>query len=202
MGKRKRDRARCGCVSLEGGAPCPDGLVSLWREGTLCDITIHVQSQAFSVHRVVLAGASDFMRALFTNDMSDSTAPKISEMSAEAFESALEWMYTGSCEVPEQSLPELLEAATRLQLHALQKAATRAIVASITPENAIQCWEMGERLGCPELEDAAKVIVLSKFEPISATAHFLTLPGDKLKSLLSDQQLCAEEEIVFRALSH
>ena len=152
-------------VSLKGGQACPNGQVALWRRGALCDATIRVsqtsqsQSRSFSVHRTVLAGASDFMCALFTANMSDSLVPKISEMRPDVFECALEWMYTGECSPREEWLGELLEAhamlineqarcslrtpdacltqaATRLQLSScLRKLATAAIAQRATPEN-------------------------------------------------------------------
>eukprot|EP00966_Prymnesium_polylepis_P239564 5540412-Prymnesium_polylepis.1 len=41
-------------VALSGGreAACPDGMVQLWREGSLCDAVITVEGRAFHAHRL------------------------------------------------------------------------------------------------------------------------------------------------------
>ena len=172
----------------------------MWRRGALCDANIRVQSKSFAIHRNVLASASDFLCALFTSDMRDNTAPEISEMRAEVFGSSLKWMYTGKCSVDEEWLGELLEASTRLNLSALREAVIVAITERISAENALVCWEMGERLSCSALEAAAKAAMLSGFCAISKMVSFSETPADKLQSLLQDDSLSADEEAVFEAV--
>ena len=39
-------------------------LAVLWREGTMCDISILVGGHSFSAHRLVLCAASPYMKAM------------------------------------------------------------------------------------------------------------------------------------------
>ncbi|EMP37571.1 Kelch-like protein 12 [Chelonia mydas] len=41
---------------------------ALRRSGTLCDVTLRVQRQAFAAHRIVLAACSDYFCAMFTSE--------------------------------------------------------------------------------------------------------------------------------------
>ena len=108
-------------IHLSGGDPCPAGQVELWRSGTLCDATIQVGGTAFGVHRSVLAGASEYMRALFTSGMRDSTsaAVTVSEVAAPVMRSILTFLYEMQLEVSASTLSEVMRVASRLEVSAL-----------------------------------------------------------------------------------
>lgn len=63
----------------------------------LCDVELRVADCCFRAHRLVLAAASDYMRARFSIGMADSADESIDlpDMPAAAFEAVLEHMYTG-----------------------------------------------------------------------------------------------------------
>ena len=44
----------------------------LRRKGELCDVVLHVDGHEFPAHKIVLAGASSYLRAMFTNGMLES----------------------------------------------------------------------------------------------------------------------------------
>ena len=101
-------------------------LATLWRAGQLCDVTFTVEGRSFSAHKLVLAAASAYVRALVDGPRfadSSSDALTLDEMPAAAFELLLEWIYSGSCNAPLNLLQPLLLAAGRLQVPALEMAA-------------------------------------------------------------------------------
>lgn len=95
---RKRTREQRESVALRGGIACPPGQISLWRDRSLCDVTITVDGTKFVAHRTVLAATSEYMRGLFTSEMRDSEMREITlpEMPASIFSAVLEWIYTGT----------------------------------------------------------------------------------------------------------
>ncbi|EOD12705.1 hypothetical protein EMIHUDRAFT_104201 [Emiliania huxleyi CCMP1516] len=204
MAKRLREPDRAAgerpTVKLSGGQPCPDGQVNLWRAGKLCDATVHVDGRAFQVHRAVLAGASEFMSALFTSGMRDSDEPSISEVAGDVFSALLEWIYCGECRVEADLLGGMLDASSRLQLASLQSATVEALVQGIDTSNAVQYWECGDAHNIPRLVEAAKAAALQSFGEFSTCVAFDALPIGRVCELLKSDALKADsEEIVFRA---
>eukprot|EP00966_Prymnesium_polylepis_P055199 1276406-Prymnesium_polylepis.1 len=65
------------------------------------------------------------MAALFDAGMADSARRVIElpDMPASAFEAVLHFLYTGETECSDEALPSLLQAAGRLQVVPLQRAA-------------------------------------------------------------------------------
>ena len=49
----------------------------LWERGELCDVVLGVGCHKFPAHRVVLAGSSPYLRAMFTNGMQETSQPAI-----------------------------------------------------------------------------------------------------------------------------
>ena len=186
-------------VTLSGGEPCPAGQVNLWRAGKLCDATVHADGRAFQVHRAVLAGASEFMTALFTSGMRDSDEPTISEVAGDVFSALLEWIYCGECRVEVALLGGMLDASSRLQLPSLQNATVEALVQGIDTSNAAQYWECGDAHNIPRLVEAAKAAALQSFGEFSTCGAFDALPVGRVCELLKSDELMAGEEIVFRA---
>ena len=187
-------------VTLSGGEPCPAGQVNLWRAGKLCDATVHADGRAFQVHRAVLAGASEFMTALFTSGMRDSDEPTISEVAGDVFSALLEWIYCGECRVEVALLGGMLDASSRLQLPSLQNATVEALVQGIGTSNAAQYWECGDAHNIPRLVEAAKAAALQSFGEFSTCVAFDALPVGRVCELLKSDDLMADsEEVVFRA---
>lgn len=162
---------------LDGGDACPPGLIKLWKDRTLCDAHIIVDGETFHAHRCVLAATSDFFAALYragTADATGTAALPLADIHVEAFRALLCFLYTGRCELADAMLlTPLLEAASRLQVAPLTRAAIDAIVAWLSPEIVLDAWALAETLHLPELERAAKERALQCFEapPHIGTGH-------------------------------
>ena len=74
-----------------------------------------------------------------TSDMRERVESEItiSDMSNSVFSAALEWIYTGTCQVSEAALWDILEGADRLQVKSLAAASSQALEGRIVPENVI-----------------------------------------------------------------
>jgi len=126
-------------LTIDGGSAHHPGLIKQWREGVLCDIQVNVGNRIFMAHRCVLAVGSDFMAACFRSGTADSAGElELKDLSADAFEPLLEYMYCGKCVVQDEcsALCALLEAAVRLQLNELSSKIAQAVRHRLTPENA------------------------------------------------------------------
>jgi len=122
-GASKRRCKGIAVVQLGGGEAKPRQ-AALWRQGLLCDVQLRVGNEVFPAHRLVLAAESTFLAALFTGHFKDSLAPlvDIHEMAPRISALALDYMYDGTCAVPDiTSLQKLLSVASVLQIAASRR---------------------------------------------------------------------------------
>ncbi|EDO29471.1 predicted protein, partial [Nematostella vectensis] len=69
----------------------------LRKKRELCDVLLHVGGREFRGHRIVLAGASSYLRAMFTNGMLESGMRdiKLQGIDPAVMEILLDFVYTG-----------------------------------------------------------------------------------------------------------
>ena len=180
-----------------------EGVAQLWSEGLLCDATVIVEGRHFAAHRLVLAASSAYMKCAFSTGMSESSSATITldELGATVFEACLEWMYKGCATLDEELLPDLLQAASRLQMVPLLAEVEQLVVGRICAASAVSTWMLGDALTRPALVDAARGAVMKSFAEASATPDFLRIPAVWLESLLADDKLeVKQEEDVYASL--
>ena len=194
-------------VELSGGAAHPAEFVAFCCEpdDSFTDIVIRVEHKAFAAHRNVLAAASPFMRVhLKQQGFADSGTRElvISDLSAVAFEVALDFVYKGKATLKDDTrLLDVLEAASRLEIAPLLEAASAAIQHRLTCANSVDIWGLAERYSLPMLETAARRMCLRRFEALVENPSFLGLSRERLLALVGDDELSVKSErIVFEAV--
>lgn len=93
-------------------------LESLWRDRKLCDVEIDASGEGVvQAHRVVLAAAIPYFRAMFTSNLRESQTHRVSikDVGLRAMELIVRFAYTGRIEVDERNVCQLLLAANMLQ---------------------------------------------------------------------------------------
>ena len=146
--KRARLAEEPTTVELSGGAAHPAEFVAFCcdRDDSFTDIVIRVEHKAFAAHRNVLAAASPFMRVhLKQQNFADSGTRElvISDLSAVAFEVALEFVYKGKATLKDDTrLQSVLEAASRLEIAPLLEAVSAAIQHRLTCANSVDIWDL------------------------------------------------------------
>ena len=202
MPPRKRTRAAPAAASVGtpievgGGGQQWSELANLWHAEELLDCEIHVQGRTFRAHRVVLSASSAFLRAAFCNGLAESESASVTleDMMSSTFEAVLAWIYDGQVKIDEPALPQLLEAAARLQIAALEDEAERLVAERITPGNAIDAWVLADSLTRPALAHAAKTVILDSFSEAAAVDSFVSLPLAALEELLTSDKLDVRDE--------
>ena len=117
------------------------GLIRQWKAGELCDITLQAGADGLRVvaHRNVLAACSEYFRGLFIGGgalMHDGGMQThvLEEMSPACLEAAVNFMYTGECEIEQQHLWDLLRAASRLRIEGLNTTVDNEIAERSSPQ--------------------------------------------------------------------
>ena len=195
------DSTAAALVELDGGEPCPSGLVKLWRSGRMTDTVVEVEGRSFAAHKNVLAAQCDFFNRHYDHGhMRDADHPKLLEhVTAAAFEPLLAFLYEGKCTFDESLLAPVLRAANYLNVEPLERAAVGALTERLTPSNALTAWTWGEELKLPELAEAAKETALEGFDEVEQIEE-ATLA--QMQALVADEHLAAKsEEVVFSAVA-
>ncbi|VFV45491.1 kelch-like protein 6 [Lynx pardinus] len=95
-----------------------NGLDTLRVENALTDVILCVDIQEFSCHRVVLAAASNYFRAMFCNDLKEKYEKRIiiKGVDAETMHTLLDYTYTSKALITKQNVQRILEAANLFQI--------------------------------------------------------------------------------------
>lgn len=84
----------------------------------LTDVILEVGAELFHAHKVVLAAASPYFKAMFTGGLKECemTRVKLQGVCQTAMARLLHFMYTGEIRVTEVTVCQLLPAATMFQV--------------------------------------------------------------------------------------
>ncbi|ESO99289.1 hypothetical protein LOTGIDRAFT_113379 [Lottia gigantea] len=176
---------------------------NLRKINTLCDVTLIVQNQCFSAHRIVLAACSDYFCAMFTNKMKerDKSIIELHDISAPVLEVLLDFVYTETVNVSVENVQELLPAACLLQLTGVKEACCTFLEKQLDSSNCLGIKIFSESHSCDSLCQAAESYSLRHFEDVVTQDEFKSLSIDELERLISSDELQVNsEEPVFEAV--
>ncbi|XP_062844548.1 zinc finger and BTB domain-containing protein 44 isoform X3 [Trichomycterus rosablanca] len=116
-----------------------DKLNALRSEGHFCDVTIRVQGQLFTAHKVVLACCSDFLKAKLSGkpieDEGGSEDNKVvldlHHVTVAGFAPLLEYAYTSTLSISTENIIDVLAAASYMQMFAVANTCSEFMKSSI-----------------------------------------------------------------------
>ncbi|KAM9062639.1 kelch-like protein 9 [Sarcophilus harrisii] len=88
-----------------------EGVGSLWQLGLLCDVTLEAGGVRFPAHRVVLASASCYCRALFLGHAGLETTVQLQGIEPAGLGNMLNFIYSGKLHLSADNLKETMQAA-------------------------------------------------------------------------------------------
>ena len=121
-------------MTLQSGGDLTPSLQSLWKEGQLCDLTlISSDNQIFEAHKIILAAASGYFRALFVGAgrhlresfdkaRSDTQSIRLPAVSGDSLRSVLEVLYNKDLNISEANVENLLSASNYLDIPVIREA--------------------------------------------------------------------------------
>ncbi|VEL07076.1 unnamed protein product [Protopolystoma xenopodis] len=171
-------------------------MYTLFQAGKLCDVTLRVNSEKILCHRIVLAGASPYFRAMFTNGMLEAEMPEINihYVSALALDRLVRFAYTGQIHVNELNVCEILTAATMLQMSHVVGACSTFLENQLHPSNAIGIEEFARSNGCIVLAQKSQTYIYKNFSDIVKHDEFLCLKLYKLINMIKRDELSVKTE--------
>ncbi|CAH1969230.1 unnamed protein product [Acanthoscelides obtectus] len=162
----------------------------------LTDVVLEVGNELFHAHRVVLAAASPYFKAMFTGGLkeTDMNRVKLQGVSPTAMARLIRFMYTGKIRVTENTVCQLLPAATMLQVQNVIQACCDFLERQLDPSNAIGIASFAEQHGCLELCKKANQYIERHFCQICQEEEFLQLNTIQLINLIKKDELNVQDE--------
>ncbi|GAB1606106.1 kelch-like protein 10 [Argonauta hians] len=181
-----------------------NSLVVLRKAGELCDAVIQVGDVNISVHRVILAAACPYFRALFTNSKfeSDRHTVNITDISAPVMSKIIDYMYTNACDINDDNVSDILVASDYLNMTHLQELCCDYLSSKISVSTCISIKNFAQKYFCEKLRLEAHKFILHNFTKVYANCEdFQQLDADALHDILKSEDLnIKSEEIAFDAI--
>ncbi|XP_050302107.1 kelch-like ECH-associated protein 1B isoform X2 [Anthonomus grandis grandis] len=162
----------------------------------LTDVTLEVGTELYHAHRVVLAAASPYFKAMFTGGLQECEMArvKLQGLSPTAMHKLISFMYSGRIRVTENTVCQLLSAATMLQIPNVIQACCNFLERQLDPSNAIGIAYFSEQHGCIELSKKANQYIERRFVQICHEEEFLQLSAQQLIKLIRKDELNVQDE--------
>uniref|UniRef100_A0A1B6E609 Kelch-like protein diablo n=1 Tax=Clastoptera arizonana TaxID=38151 RepID=A0A1B6E609_9HEMI len=162
----------------------------------LTDIILEVGSELFHAHKVILAAASPYFKAMFTSGLKecDMARVKLLGISPTAMAKIMYFMYTGQIRITELTVCQILPAATMLQVTNVIEVCCTFLERQLDPSNAIGISNFAEQHGCKDLQTKANQFIEFHFSQICQEEEFLQLSAMQLVELIRKDELNVREE--------
>ncbi len=114
----------------------------------LCDITVCVEQQEFYAHKIILAGCSPYLKAMFTNGMleSEKSSVTIRDIESDVMKSLLDFMYTGKVEVRVDNVQALLQGASLLNVASLRNICCQFLTLHLESSNCLGKYTLQSKM--------------------------------------------------------
>lgn len=161
-----------------------------------CDVVLICKAASFPCHKITLASASPYFRAMFTHGMMETKKTEIciNNIEPPILSTILDFIYTAEISVTEANVCDLMQASCMLALPHVTEACTTFLGHQLDPSNCIGIRKFAHGYGCKELYDQAHRYILKKFAEVSTCEEFLDLSVDDLVSILCSDQLTVKCE--------
>lgn len=219
--ERMKKRPRNNCSNTEVYERVHHELKDMFFAGDLTDIDLcneqHTSggnddddsdAHKISAHRVVLAAASPYFRAMFSSGMEESRQRQIVLPCIEThvLETIVSYMYSGELAISGENVFALLEVSNLFEMTDIVNQCCCKLMSELNADNCLHIRDYAEkfstRADCATLFAATEVFLHNYFLDICHTPAFLQLEFDALVSILQKTELCVirEENVVTAAL--
>ncbi|KAK7097908.1 kelch-like protein 8 [Littorina saxatilis] len=171
-------------------------LHQLYESQEMCDVEICVGKKSFKCHRVVLACASLYFRAMFKSEMAESRQDvvTIQDLDEDAMGMLVEFAYTARVKITTETVQPLLFAASILQIECVAEACANFMKSHLHPSNCIEVHNFAELHNRQELMRMTDEYILDHFTEVTETEEFLKISVTMLTKYASSELLNVDEE--------
>lgn len=162
------------------------GLKTLREENILIDITVCIDHHKYNAHKVVLSACSDYFKAMFNTNMleGNNNIVTLYDISAMAFHSILDYLYTSEIELTDENVQDVLEAAVYLQIPHIIDMCTEYLEKHLNAENYAGIVKIAKTLALRELEITVYNYICDNLSVLAKLDQFRYLSADHIENIL------------------
>ncbi len=183
------------------------GITSLQREGVLCDITLQAEGQELSAHRVVLAGASPYFRAMLSGGFQESKQDTIAmqKVSFVGLKAVVDCIYSTKLHLSDENISDITETAHMLQMEddnlQIVNECRDWMNENINKDNCLILHTLADKFNFIEVQWAVHDYLMKNFVSVKDTEQFKHISQQALGKLLQSDTLRTglNEMLVFDA---
>ncbi|XP_035669434.1 kelch-like protein 2 [Branchiostoma floridae] len=175
----------------------------LRRQSQLCDVILEADGVEVPAHRLVLASCSSYFHAMFTGELSEAHAERVTmqEVDGKALVLLVDYVYSSVIQVTEENVQALLPAANLLQLTDVRDACCDFLQSQLHPTNCLGIRAFADLHSCADLHNYAHTYIEQHFAEVVQGEEFLNLSINAVCNLIaSDRLTVPSEEKVFEAV--
>ncbi|CAF4452384.1 unnamed protein product [Rotaria socialis] len=164
------------------------------------DVTIYVDGVPFACHRLILAAASPYFRAMFSYNFRESTEGnvRIQDITPWTMKRILEFIYTGHTDITYDNLFEMFNASVMLSIKELTDLLIKFLYLQMNIYNCIQIEQLATLYSLENLRRTTLQFIVDHFMCLYEKHLFVHLNEHTLMEVLSDDNLdIPKEEYVF-----
>lgn len=164
------------------------------------DVTIYVDGVSFACHRLILAAASPYFRAMFSYNFRESTEGnvRIQDITPWTMKRILEFIYTGHTDITQENLFEMLDASVMLSIKELTDLLIKFLDLQIDIYNCIEIEQLATLYSLENLRRTTLQYIVDHFMCLYERDLYVHLNEHTLMEVLSDDNLdIPKEEYVF-----
>ncbi|CCD74270.1 Kelch-like protein 8 [Caenorhabditis elegans] len=169
----------------------------------LCDVELLVAGSVIRAHRYILAAASPYFKAMFTNGMVEmkKLTIELQDIPEESVRIIVDYIYTDKIAITMNNVHQLIFTATVLQMDVIVVACQQFLATMITSHNCMSLYHFSDIYNCTNLISSIEDFASSQFRCIRKSPEFNSISFHHLKSLLNRSDLnVSEEQDVFETI--
>ncbi|KAI8515022.1 Kelch repeat and BTB [Branchiostoma belcheri] len=163
----------------------------------LVDVTLLVDEDRFPCHRLLLAAASPYFKAMFCRKGFTETQEdcvRLQGVSKDAVNLLVRYVYTGQVELSETNVQELMSAANMFQILDLFQACATYMQSKVDKTNCLGVYFFAQAIDHEDLMYAARDVLNINFASVSRTEEFLQLSWQQVVDIISSDKLSVKSE--------
>ncbi|XP_071550708.1 kelch-like protein 40 isoform X2 [Panulirus ornatus] len=172
------------------------GLHEAWQRRLFTDLVITAQDEVLHAHKVILAAASPYFRAMLSIGLVEGQTQTLvlEDVSGAVLNTVLTYVYTGQATLTEQNVQDVLTLADYFQIHALKKLCCYHLKNHLVMRTCLSVYEVATLHRCHDLAAEALALACSQCSEVLIQPSFLTLQPETVLVLLKQPYLNVESE--------
>ena len=154
------------------------------------DVILKTKKKLHNCHKVILAAASPYFKAMFISGMKESEdiIVNLESVDSDTFTLIIKYIYSGKLKISGANIQDLLSTSCYLQINPVQTLCEEFLMYQIDQNNCVDIWNLGALYDITDLQKKAKSYILDNFVDVSAS-KLVTLPLNEMIGLLKDDNL-------------